>query len=158
MQGSSIRRFKILVRRNKTKIGDGSVLVSGEVDRRSGKRWRSKEKVPMLFETKLSRKTPVLSSHSRSFRKEHSGNVLVDLVLQDSLLLPKEFIKYVNHVGHGNELRSIVPKGLITGGFRTKTGRYAVFFTVVDPMSVEHGLRETFGASSKARIAPYKNT
>ena len=68
------------------------------------------------------------------------------------------FTKYVNHVGHGNELRSIVPNGLEPRGISTKTGRYAVFFTVVDPMSDEHGLRETFGALSKARIAPYTNT
>ena len=51
------------------KIKHGSVLVSGEVDRRSVKMWWTEEKVSILFETKLSRKTPVPSSHSRSFRK-----------------------------------------------------------------------------------------
>ena len=51
------------------KIEHGSVLVSEQVDRRSVKRWWTEEKVSILFETKLSRKTRVPSSHSRSFRK-----------------------------------------------------------------------------------------
>ena len=69
MQGSSITGFKILARRNKRIIKRGSVLVSGEVDRRSVKRWWTEGKVSILFETKLSRNTPVPSSQSRSFRK-----------------------------------------------------------------------------------------
>ena len=43
-------------------------------------------------------------------------------------------------------------------GFSTKTDRYAVFFTVVNPMDDEQGLRETFCDLSKAREAPYKST
>ena len=34
--------------------------------------------------------------------------------------------------------------GLVPGGFSTTTGIYAVFFTVVDPMADEQGLRGTF--------------
>ena len=79
--------------------------------------------------------------------------LLIDPVLQDNVLLPMNFTKYVCHVGHGNELRSMVHNGLIPGGFITKTGRYAVFFTVVDPMDDEQGLRETFCDSSEARIS-----
>ena len=67
------------------------------------------------------------------------------------------FTKYVDHVGHGNELRSTVRNGLIPVGFSTKTESYAVFFTLVDPMNVEQGLRETFCDLAQARIAPYKN-
>ena len=48
--------------------------------------------------------------------------------------------------------------GLVPGGFITKTGRRASFFTVVNPMDDEQGFRETFCDSSKARIAPYKST
>ena len=41
----------------------------------------------------------------------------------------------------------MVRNGLIPGGFSTKTSRYAVFFTVVDPMDDEQqGLREKFFA------------
>ena len=76
--------------------------------------------------------------------RAHSGNAHIDLVLLDKVLLPMNFTKYVYHVGHGNELRSIVRNGLIPGGFSTKTGRYAVFFTVVDPMYDKRGLREIF--------------
>ena len=46
--------------------------------------------------------------------------------------------------------------GLVPGGFSTETGRYAVFFTVVDPMDDEQGSREAFCDSAQARIAPYK--
>ena len=100
-----------------------------------------KRKVSILFETKLFRKTPVTSSHSRAY----SENAPIDPVLQDNLQQPKDFTKYVYHVGHGNELRSMVRNGLIPGGFSTKTSRYAVFYTVVDPMDDEQqGLRETF--------------
>ena len=41
-------------------------------------------------------------------------------------------------------MRSIMRNGLVPGGFSTKTGRQAVFFTVVNPMDDEQGLREAF--------------
>ena len=87
----------------------------------------------------------------------HSGSTIKP-ALRDNVLLPEGFTNYVFHVGNGKELRSIVRNGLVPVGFSTKTGRQAVFFTVVDPMDDEQGLRETFGSLSKARIAPYKNT
>ena len=40
----TIKGFKILVKRSKTTFGVGSALVSGAVDRRSVKRWWTKEK------------------------------------------------------------------------------------------------------------------
>ena len=85
--------------------------------------------------------------------RARSGNAPIDPVLEDNVLLPMNFTKYVCHVGHGNELRSIVHNGLMPGRFITKTGRYAVFFTVVDPMDDEQGSRETFCDSSEARIS-----
>ena len=48
--------------------------------------------------------------------------------------------------------------GLIPGGVRLKTGRHAVFFTVVNPMDNQDGLGETLCDLSQERIAPYKNT
>ena len=48
--------------------------------------------------------------------------------------------------------------GLIPVGISHKTGRHAVFFTVVNPMDNQDGLGETLCDLSKARIAPYKNT
>ena len=46
----------MLVRRNKRNFEHGSVLGSGEVFRRSVKKWWTEEKDSILFETKLSRK------------------------------------------------------------------------------------------------------
>ena len=48
--------------------------------------------------------------------------------------------------------------GLIPGGVRLKTGRQAVFFTVVNPMDNQDGSGETLCDLSQARIASYKNT
>ena len=90
--------------------------------------------------------------------KVHSGNAGVNPTLQDNVLLPNDFTKYVCHVGHGKELKSIVRNGLVPGGFSTKTSRYVVFFTVVDPMDHKRGSRDTFCDLSQARIAPCKNT
>ena len=45
--------------------------------------------------------------------RAHSGNAPIDPVLQDNVLLPMNVTRYVYHVGHGNELRSIVRNGLI---------------------------------------------
>ena len=84
------------------------------------KRWWTEEKVSILFETNLSRKTPVPSSHSG---KAYSGNARINPALQDNVLLPKDFTKYIQHVGNGKELRSMVHHGLVPGGFSTKTGR-----------------------------------
>ena len=46
--------------------------------------------------------------------------------------------------------------GLIPGRVSLKTGRHAVFFTVVNPMDNQDGLEETLCDLSKAKIAPYK--
>ena len=59
--------------------------------------------------------------------KAYSGNARTNPALQDNVLLPKDFTMYFDHVGNGNELRSIVRDGLVPGGFSTKTGSHAVF-------------------------------
>ena len=48
--------------------------------------------------------------------------------------------------------------GLIPGGVSLKTGRQAVFFTVVNPMNNQDGSGETLCDLPKSRVAPYKNT
>ena len=143
-QGSSVRGFKILVRRNKTKIKHRSALVSGEVDRRYVKRWWTKERVSILFETKSSRKTPVPSSHSRSFRKSLFWKCPYQSCIARQCAAIEGFYQVC-----------LSRNGLVPGGFTTKTGRYAVFFTVVDPMDDKRGLRETFCDLPQARIAPF---
>ena len=78
--------------------------------------------------------------------------------MQDNVLSPEGFTDYIYHVGNGKELRSIVNHGLIPGGVSLRTGRQAVFFTVVNLMDNQDGLRETLCDLSQARIVPYKNT
>ena len=98
------------------------------------------------FEYCLKPNCSAIQGHSG---KAYSGNARINPALQDNLLLPKDY---------GKELRSTVRNGLVPGGFSTKTGRHALFFTVVNPMDDEQGSRETFCDLSKARIALYKNT
>ena len=59
--------------------------------------------------------------------------------LQDNVLLPEGFTEYIYHVGNGKELRSTVNHCLIPGGVSLKTGRQAVFFTVVNPKFYQDG-------------------
>ena len=47
--------------------------------------------------------------------KAYSGNARINPALQDNVLSPKGFTKYVYHVGNGKELRSIVRNGLVPG-------------------------------------------
>ena len=76
--------------------------------------------------------------------------------LQDNVLLPEGFTEFFHHVGNGKELRSIVNHGLVPGRVSLKTGRQAVFFTVVNPMDNQDGLGKTLCNLSQARIAPNK--
>ena len=87
----------------------------------------------------------------------HSGST-INPALQDNVLLPDGFTEYIHHVGNGKELRSRVTHGLIPGGVSLRTGRQAVFFTIVNPMDNQDGLGETLCDLSQARIAPCKNT
>ena len=48
--------------------------------------------------------------------------------------------------------------GLIPGGVSLRTGRQAVFFTILNPMDDQDGIGETLCDLSQTRIAPCKNT
>ena len=89
--------------------------------------------------------------------QRHSGSTIIP-ALQDNVLLPEGFTEYTCHVGNGEELRSTVNHSLIPEGVSLRTGRHAVFFTVVNPMDNQDGLGGNPCDLSKARIAPYKNT
>ena len=81
----------------------------------------------------------------------------INPALQDNVLLPEGVTEYVHHVGNGKELRSIVNHGLTPGGVSLRTGRQAVFFTVVNPMDNQGGL-----GGNPVRLVtsknPYTNT
>ena len=134
MQERAIRRYRILVRRDEEALRQCSALVDKNMDISSGKRWRTEEKVSILLESELSSSIVVPSSNPRTFRKYNQS-----LALQDNVLFPEGFTEYIYHVGNGKELRSIVRHGLIPGGVSLKTGRQAVFFTVVNPMDNQDG-------------------
>ena len=72
----------------------------------------------------------------------HSGST-INPALQDNVLLPEGFTEYIYHVGNWEELMSMVNPGLIPGEASLRTGRQAVFFTVVNPMDNQDGLGET---------------
>ena len=67
----------------------------------------------------------------------HSERNLIDPSLQDNVLIPNNFFKYMYHVGCAINLHSITNLGLILGG-QNLSKRQTVFFTSVDPMNKEH--------------------
>ena len=72
----------------------------------------------------------------------HSGQNLIDLSLQDTVLIPDDFFKYIYHVGCAINLHSIINSGLIPGGHNL-SNRQTVFYLPVNPMDKEHKDPET---------------
>ena len=56
----------------------------------------------------------------------------------------QKFLPSFYHAGNGKELRSTVNHGLIPGGVSLKTGRQAVFFTLVNPIENQDGLGKAY--------------
>ena len=50
------------------------------------------------------------------YLRGHSGRNLIDPSLQDNVVIPDGFFKYIYHVGCANNLHSIINSGLIPGG------------------------------------------
>ena len=67
----------------------------------------------------------------------HSGRNIIDSLLQDSVLNPNNFFKYIYHIGCAINSHSITNSGLIPGG-QNLSKRQTVFFTSVDPMNTEY--------------------
>ena len=67
----------------------------------------------------------------------HSGRNLIDPSLQDNVVIPDGFFKYIHHVGCAINLHSIINSGLIPGGQKL-SNKKTVFFLPVDPMDKEH--------------------
>ena len=67
-----------------------------------------------------------------------SGRNLVDPSLQDNVVIPDGFFKYIYHVGCAINLHSIINSGLIPGG-QILSNKQTVFFLPMDPRSTwEH--------------------
>ena len=86
----------------------------------------------------------------------HSERHKVDPTLQDNVLLPMNFVKYIYHVGCSHDLHSIIQSGLIAGGKGARKGRQTVFFTAVGPMHEPLGKEQDYDVT-QPRVVPYKS-
>ena len=86
----------------------------------------------------------------------HSGRNLIDPSLQDNVLIPDDFFKYIYHVGCAINSHSIIDSGLIPGG-QNFSKRQTVFFLPVNPMDKEHKDPETIDLEAP-RLAQYMHT
>ena len=77
-------------------------------------------------------------------------------VIQDNVLIPDDFFKYIYHVGCAINLHSIINSGLILGG-QILSNRQTVFFLLVDPMDKEHKDPDTIDLDAP-RLARYMHT
>ena len=85
----------------------------------------------------------------------HSGRNLIDLSLQDNVVIPSNFFKYIYHVGCAINLHSTTNSGLIAGGQNSSKERQTVFFTAVNPMDEDH--KDPYNLHlTKPRLASYK--
>ena len=88
---------------------------------------------------------PNSSSHSVYLRaiQGHSGDNASDPELQDNVFLPEGFTECIFHVGNASGMNCTIRCGLIPGGRSLKRGRQSVFYTTVNPMADDNGMRET---------------
>ena len=86
----------------------------------------------------------------------HSGRSLIDPTLQDNVVIPDGFYKYIYHVGCAIYSHSIINSGLIPGG-QNLSNRQTVFFLLVDPMDKEHKDPDKIDLGAP-RLAQYMQT
>ena len=67
----------------------------------------------------------------------HSGRSLIYPSLQDNVIIPDGFFKYIFHVGCAINLHSIINSGIIPGGQNLSNGQ-TVFFLLVNLMNKNH--------------------
>ena len=147
MQEKQIRQNWILVSWEEEGIRQCSALVDWKMDI---KRWRTKEKVSILFESERSSKKILYLRATQG----HSGRTINPA----SMYFYHKAFPSIFITSETKKLRSVVNHGLIPGGVSLRMGRQAVFFTIVIPMDNQDGWGETQCDLSQARIAPYKNT
>ena len=80
----------------------------------------------------------------------HSGRNLVHPSLQDNVVIPDGFFKYIYHVGCAINSHSIINSGLIPGG-QILSDRQTVFSLPVDPMDKEHKDPDTIDLGAPRR-------
>ena len=102
--------------------------------------WRKVEDRRKKFQYCLNPNYPQKFLYLRAIQR-HSRRTINPALQDNNVLLAESFTEYIYHVGNGKELRSTVNHGLTPGAVSLKTGRQAVFFTVVHPMVNQDGLR-----------------
>ena len=83
----------------------------------------------------------------------HSGNNLIDPMLQDNVVIGTGIFPYIYHVGCTFNLHSIINNGLVPGG-QNLSRRQTVFFLPVDPRDESHRDPE-YSDFSVPRLARY---
>ena len=96
-----------------------------------GSRRRSKKKI---FSTALIFQEQLFTSRAL---QGHSGRSFIDPTLQDSVIIPNGFFKYIYHVGCAINLLSTINSGLTPGG-QNSSKRQTVFFLLVDLWNKSH--------------------
>ena len=109
------------------------------------------------FEYWLNSNYPHQFLHLRAIQG-HLGST-INPALQDPVLLPEGFTEFF-FLSRWKRKRIEVNREPRFDARRShlRTGRQAVFFTIVNPMDNQDGKGETLCDLSQARIAPYKNT
>ena len=67
----------------------------------------------------------------------HSGNNLIDPMLQDNVVIGSGIFHYIYHIGCAFNFHSIINNGLIPGG-QDSSRRQTVFFLPIDPRDKDH--------------------
>ena len=83
----------------------------------------------------------------------HSGRSFIDPTLQDNVIVPDGFFKYMYHVGCAINSHSIINSGLMPGG-QNLSNRQTVFFLPEDPMDENHKDPDTIDLEGP-RLAQY---
>ena len=85
----------------------------------------------------------------------HSGCNPIHPTLQDNVLIPDNFFKYIYHIGCTISEHSITNSGLIAVGQNSSRERQTVFFTAVNPMDRDQNHPNELDLT-KPRLASYK--
>ena len=84
----------------------------------------------------------------------HAGRSLIDPSLQDNVLIPDGFFKYIYHVGCAINLHSIIKSGLIPEGHNLSNRQYSFFLWIPWTKNTRILTRSTWEAP---RLAQYMN-
>ena len=86
----------------------------------------------------------------------HSGDSIIDLVMQDHVLISPRIFPFFYHVGSNFNIPSILSNGLILGGLELSR-RQSLFFLPVDPRDENHRDPETIDYSVPRRARYMQN-